>query len=262
MSSLQIKEETNDKLEIHNTANNLDKQLAPDIPTPLPNYSGFNFVICGPSGSGKTTALYSMMTKRKKNGVRQSYRKVFDKIYIVSPTMANNSMKSDPFKDIPKKQVYRSITLDHLEELEGEIQSNREDGINSVIILDDVGSQLRKSAAIEKKLTQMVQNRRHDFTSYFFLIQKFKDLQTGIRNNMSHFLFYKPKTMPEREAIANELFPFKKNKFDELFTYVFENKDNYSFMFVDMSLKNTNKFIFHNKFNALEIKDNETGITN
>jgi len=108
----------------------------------------------------------------------------------------------------------------------------------------------------------MIQNRRHDYTSYFILIQKFRDLQTGVRNNMSHFLFFKPKTMPEREAIRNELFPFKKAKIDELFNYVFENNDSNSFMFVDMSLKKTNKFIFHNKFNPLEITDNETGIVN
>lgn len=260
--SLMIKEEANKQIAIHNSSNNLDKPLASDIPAPLPSYSGFCMVISGPSGSGKTTSMYSIMTKRKNKGVRQSYRKVFDKIYIVSPTIANNSMKSDPFKDIPKNQVYRSLTLDHLEELEDKIKENREDDMNSIIILDDVGSQLKKSAAVEKKLTQMVQNRRHDFTSYIFLIQKFKDLQTGIRNNMSHFLFFKPKTMPEREAISNELFPFKKAKFDELFNYVFENDDNYSYMFVDMSLKKTNKFIFHNKFNPLEITDNETGVVN
>jgi len=260
--SLEIKEQTNNKIQIHNSANNLDKELASDIPAPLPNYSGFCMTICGPSGSGKTTSLYSIMTKRKKNGMRQSYRKVFDKIYIVSPTMANSSMKSDPFKDIPKNQVYRSLTLESLNELEEKIQENREDDLNSVIILDDVGSQLKKSASIEKKLTQMVQNRRHDYCSYFILIQKFRDLQTGIRNNMSHFLFYKPKTQPEKESISNELFPFKKNKFDELFNYVFENDDNYSFMFVDMSLKKTNKFIFHKKFNALELTDTETGVVN
>ena len=176
--------------------------------------------------------------------------------------MANSSMKNDPFKDIPKNQVYRSITLEGLEELEDKIKDNREEDMNSIVILDDVGSQLKKSMAIEKKLTQMVQNRRHDFCSYIILIQKFRDLQTGIRNNMSHFLFFKPKTQPEKEAISNELFPFKKNKFDELFNYVFENSDNYSFMFVDMSLKKTNKFIFHNKFNPLELTDIETGMIN
>ena len=259
---LEITEQNNTTLQIFNSANNLDKELASDIPEPLPNYSGFCCVISGPSGSGKSTSLYSIMTKRKKNKKRQSYRKVFDKIYIISPTMASASMKNDPFKDIPKNQVYRSLTLEGLTKLEEVIEENREEGLNSVVILDDVGSQLKKSKAIEKKLTQLIQNRRHNYTSYFILIQKFRDLQTGVRNNMSHFLFYKPKTQPEKTAISDELFPFKKHKFDQLFNYVFENSDNFSFMFVDMSLKKTNKFIFHNKFNPLQITDNETGVVN
>ena len=78
--------------------------------------------IVGPSASGKTAALYSMVSKRKIQGKRDSYRKVFDKIYIMSPAMANGSMKQDPFKDIPKNQVYRKLTIEGLEELEERIR--------------------------------------------------------------------------------------------------------------------------------------------
>ena len=73
--SLQIVEKKNDKLSLHNSKNNLDQTLANDIPEPLPDYSGFSMLICGASGSGKTTALYSIMSAKKKNGTRQSYRK-------------------------------------------------------------------------------------------------------------------------------------------------------------------------------------------
>ena len=95
---------------LHNSKNNLDGKLANDIPDPLPDYSGFSMLICGASGSGKTTALYSMMTAKKKNGVRQSYRKCFHHIYIVSPTMANKSIKNDPFKTLPENQIHRTLT--------------------------------------------------------------------------------------------------------------------------------------------------------
>jgi len=259
--SLQITEKPN-ALSLHNSKNNLDKQLCKDLPEPLPNYSGFSMVIIGASGSGKTTALYSMMSAKKSKGMRQSYLKCFHKIYIVSPTMANNSIKNDPFKKLPDNQIHRKLTLEVLEELEEEIQKNREDGMNSAIIFDDVGSQLRKSAAIDKKLTQMIQNRRHDYTSYFILLQKFRDAGTGIRNNISHFMTFKPKNRLERESIVNELLPFKQNKSESLLNYVFENDDKFSFLFVDMSLKKTNKFRFFKKFNELELEDMETGIKN
>jgi ABC-type dipeptide/oligopeptide/nickel transport system ATPase component len=259
--SLQITEKPN-KLMLHNSKNNLDHPLCKDLPEPLPNYSGFSMVIIGASGSGKTTALYSMMSAKKKNGMRQSYLKCFHKIYVVSPTIANNSIKNDPFKKLPENQIHRKLTLDVLEELEEEIQKNREEGLNSAIIFDDVGSQLRKSAAIDKKLTQMIQNRRHDYTSYFILLQKYRDAGTGIRNNISHFMTFKPKNRLERESIINELLPFKQNKSESLLNYVFENDDKFSFLFVDMSLKKTNKFKFYKKFNELELQDIETGIKN
>jgi len=70
--SLDIQEQKNKKLKIVNTANNLDKEIAPELPDPLPNYSGFNFVVSGPSGPGKTTLLTSLKTAHKKNGIPQT----------------------------------------------------------------------------------------------------------------------------------------------------------------------------------------------
>ena len=63
-----------------------------------------------------------MMSKRKIQGERVSYRKVFDKIYTISPPMANGSMKQDPFKDIPKNRVYRKLTIEGLEKLKERIK--------------------------------------------------------------------------------------------------------------------------------------------
>ena len=256
--SLQITEKKNDKLSLHNSKNNLDGKLGDDIPSPLPNYSGFSMLICGAAGSGKTTMLYSMMSAKKKKGVRQSYRKAFHHIYIVSPTMANNSIKSDPFKTLPKDQIYRKLTLETLNELEEKVMKHREDGEHSVIILDDVGSDLKKNGVLQK-LTQISYNRRHMFTSMFILLQKYRDCPTGMRANISHFATFKPKNRPEREAIVHELLPFKLNKSEQLLNYVFENDNKYSFLFVDMSLRETNKFKFYNNFNPLELQDE--GIT-
>tara|TARA_R110002153_G_scaffold2715_4_gene13039 strand:+ start:466 stop:795 length:330 start_codon:yes stop_codon:yes gene_type:complete len=99
--ALQITTEKNKKLKIMNTANNLDKVLCEGLPEPLPQTSGFLFLISGPSGSGKTTLMTSIMSAHKKSGIRQSYRKVFDNILICSPTLGQGkSAKKDVFKDI------------------------------------------------------------------------------------------------------------------------------------------------------------------
>ena len=254
--SLEIKEEKNKKLKIINTANNLDKEIAPDIPQPLPRYSGFNFVISGPSGSGKTTLLTSLMTARKKNGIRQSYRRCFDKILICSPTLGQGkSQKNDPFADIPGNQKWKAFDNQSMDEMYEMLESNRDEDEHSVLILDDIGASLRKSAGAEKKLVSLLQNRRHVFCSVFILVQKFRDLPTGIRNNMSHFVSFRPKNQLEAEAICTEMFPFCKKNYQQIMDYVFENDDKFSFLLVDMSLKQTNKFRYFNKFNEMFISE-------
>jgi hypothetical protein len=251
--TLSIEENVNKDLSIENTKNNLDKPLCNDLPYPLPNYSGFMFCISGSSGSGKTTALYSMMLKKKYKGKRQSYRKVFDIIYVVSPTIGKSSMKKDPFSKLPASQKYTTLTLQALNELEENFEENRQDDKHSCLILDDVGSQLKKNGVFQK-LTQIIQNRRHNYVSIFILVQKFKDVPTGIRNNLSHFITFLPKNNIEKEAIFTELFPFNKKNVNDLIDYVYTSK--HDFLFVDMSLKTSNKFEYFKNFNPLNIIEN------
>ena len=248
---MEIKEHKS-SLIVKNSKNNLDKQLDPILSPELPNYNGFCWVIVGSSGSGKTTLLYSLMKGKKSKGVRHGYNKVFDKIYVVSPTIGNESIKNDPFKALPENQIYRELTLDNLEEIQKNLEENRSDEINSVLILDDVGSELKKSKAIEKKLISIIQNRRHLYTSIFILLQKFRDAPTGIRNNMSHFTSFRPKNMIERESIINEMFNFNKEQSNSLMEYVFDDK--HDFLYVDLSLRNSGQYQFYKNFNLLEIK--------
>ena len=254
MSELDIQEEPNKKLKIMNTSNNLDKTLADDLPEPLPNYSGFNFVISGPSGSGKTTLLMSITSARKKKGIRQSYRNLFDKILICSPTLGQGkSQKNDPFHDVKGEQKWKVFNNETMNEIYETLEKNRDEEEHSVLILDDIGAQLRKSAGAEKQLVSLLQNRRHVFCSVFILVQKFRDLPTGIRNKMSHFITFRPKNQLEMEAICAEMMPFCKKNYQQIMDYVFENTDKFSFLMIDMSLKETNKFRYFNKFNEMTI---------
>ena len=171
--------------------------------------------------------------------------------------MGKASIKDDPFSKLPEDQKNELLTIEVLNKLEEKIYENREEKINSVIIFDDVGSQLRKSAPIEKKLTQMVQNRRHAYCSYFFLLQRFRDAGCGIRNNISHFISFRPKNKPETDAITNEMFNLGHKETKELMDYIFDDDDaDHPFLYVDMSLKKSNKYKFYKKFDELMF-DNE-----
>lgn len=253
---LSITEHQNKKLKIMNTANNLDKEIAPDIPDPLPRNSGFSFVISGASGSGKTTLLVSMMSARKKKGIRQSYRGVFDKIIICSPTLGQGkSTKKDVFADVSADQKFKTFTNQHMDEIAKMVEANREEDEHTVLILDDIGAQLRKSAHAEKALVTLLQNRRHLFCSVFILVQKYKDLPSGIRNNMSHFVSFRPKNQLEHQSICDEVFPFSRKCHHQIMSHIFDNDDRFSFLMIDMSLRETNKFRYFKKFNELIIDE-------
>ena len=254
--SLEITQYKNDKLKITNSANNLDQMLTDDLPDPLPNYAGFLMVIAGAPGSGKTTLLTSLMTSKKKDGKRQSYRKLFDKIIIVSPTLGQGkSMKNDPFFDVRAEQKFKEFNLQTIDEIFKILEQNREEDLKTVIIFDDVGAQIRKSQLAEKKLISLCQNRRHLFCSMFFLVQKWKDLGTGIRSAMSHFITFRPKNNMEMESIMSETMPYKKICWQQIMNYIFDNEDKFSFLMIDMSLKLTNKYRYFNKFDDMIINE-------
>jgi len=252
MNTLQITEHKQDKLSVAVTPNNLDGKLG-DLPDPLPDTSGFNMCIIGSPGSGKTNLLYSIMTRKKVKGVRQSYRGLFDHIYVISPTIGAKSMKSDPFSKLPQDQIYKELDLQVLVELEKILEKNRSNDEHSVVIFDDVGSQLRRSQAIDKKLTQVIQNRRHMFCSTIFLVQKYRDLGTGLRLAISHLITFRPKNCPERDAILTEMVPLPLKQSISLLDYVFEQgeQDKYAFLLVDLSLRKSSKYRYFKKFNEL-----------
>jgi|TARA_R110002012_G_scaffold98492_2_gene236127 ABC-type dipeptide/oligopeptide/nickel transport system ATPase component len=248
---MNIDEEENDKLHITKTKMNCDDKLG-NLPPPLDTMvSGSALAIVGHSGSGKTTLMASLLGSNKKKGIRQSFKKLFDNVVIVSPSL--HTISSGIFKGISDEKKFSTFddeALDKVDELTEEEVDDDETNY-TLLILDDVSSQLKKNRALEKRLTSLFQNRRHKQLTIWVISQKFRDIPTGIRSNLSHFITYKPKTLPEMEAIYTEMLPFSKKYMLQLFEYLF--KERYSFLFVDMSMRKSPNFEFYRKFNKLYI---------
>lgn len=250
------------KLEVINTANNLDGQLTEKMEEPLPNTNSFAWGICGSAGQGKTTLLLSLMTqKSEKNKPKKSYRKLFDKILICSPTLGQGqSLKKDPFKDIPDGQKWTSFNNQSMAEIMDTIDENFENEEDTVLLLDDITAELRKNAHAEKQLTWLFMNRRHKRCAIFILVQKYKCIPTGIRANFSHFTFFRPKNNVEVEAICMELLPFHKKHWQQIMNYVFDCENQFAFFHIDCSFKHTNKIKYYNGWNQMMIEDSENDI--
>ena len=49
--------------------------------------SGFYLLINGASGSGKTTLMHNMLASRSKDNRRRSFKKCFERVIVVSPSL-------------------------------------------------------------------------------------------------------------------------------------------------------------------------------
>ncbi len=232
---------------------NADGILAPDIPHPLPRKSGFNLVINGPSGSGKTNLLIQILNRRAKDGVRQSLRRVFDAVVIVSPTLA--SLGNNIFEDLDEKKKFTSFNvemLDGLEEILEEMRDKQDNDENddlyhTLLILDDVGTQIKRNKKAEARFSALVANRRHKNLSIISLVQKHRDMPLSIRSNLSHYITFLPKNNQEMEAIYGEYVSKPKKHMTEFFNFFFKEK--YDQLLIDMS---NPPFEFYRNFNEVK----------
>ena len=253
---MEFIETKNDRIEaISKIKMNLDGILANDIPEPLPNKSGFNLVINGYSGSGKTNLLINILHRRAKDGKRQSLRKVFDSVIIVSPTL--KSLANNIFEDLEDKKKFTKFDdamLDGLEQILDEMKEKEEedgDKYFTLLILDDVGSQIKNNKRTEARFSSIVQNRRHlgsGGLSIISIVQKHKNMPISIRSNLTHYITFLPKNQLEKESIFTEYASLPKKHMNDFFNFFFQNKfDN---LLIDMS---SPPFKFYRNFNKVEI---------
>lgn len=258
---MEFKEIKNNILEVKKVKMKCDDLLCDNkgksVPYPLPNKSGFCMWINGFSGSGKTTLLMNILSKRNKEGMKRSYRGCFHNILYVNPssrTLPDNNEFSKLSEDKKFKEINEELfdKIEELDELEDE---------NILLVLDDVSSQLKKNKFIEKKLGQILQNRRHigGGLSCVFITQKLKDCPTNIRANINMLITFKPKNIPEYEAITKEYLNMKVEEARELFKYVFKERND--FLIIDMTLRKGADFLYFRNFNLIQIT-NKNNISN
>ena len=101
------------------------------------------------------------------------------------------------------------------------------------------------------KLVSLLQNRRHIGLSVIILVQKWKDLPSGVRNNLTNVAIFRPKNNMEAEAVFGELLPMKKQMWEQIYDYIYDDSDKYNFLFVDMSLRVSYTYRYFKKFNEL-----------
>jgi len=207
----------------------------------------FCMLICGKSGSGKTNFLTNLLKTGVVNGQRKGLKKQFENIIVCSPSIA--SLKTNIFKNLDDSKMFTEFNEEFIDYLIEFCHEEKEDGNNTLVILDDVGSELRRKAIVEKKFLQLIYNKRHLGLSIICTVQKYNNSPVGARSNMTHLVLFRPTNMKELQTVHEEVIPIEKNKLNDFIDFVFDKK--YNFLMVDMSLHLSPTFVFYKNFDKI-----------
>lgn len=240
--------EVNDDMKNSKVEMLVDRAMADNMNPAIESLSkSFCMLICGKSGSGKTNFLTNLLQTGVVNGQRRGLKKQFENIVVCSPSLA--SLKDNIFKNLDESKIFNSFDEEFIDYLIDFCHNEKAEGNNTLVILDDVGSELRRSAMVEKKFLQLIYNKRHLGLSLICTVQKYNNASVGVRTNMTHLVLFRPTNMKELLTIHEEVLPIHKKKINEFIEFVFDVK--YNFLLVDMSLHLSPTFVFYRNFDRI-----------
>jgi len=212
-----IIEKPNTNLKLQRPRVIIDTVLEPKPEEPLPSKNGFCISIVGPAGSGKTSVMLSMV--KSKDG----YRKRFHKIIAVIPSSSLASLAVNPLDDLPDGQRFEELTYESLADIIEMVEANREEGLLTLLLLDDVSSELQDPGLL-KKMMRLFLNRRHLKLSIISIGHSLTGkgaLPYTIRKNCSHMILFKPSS--GLDVLNSDYLNMAKDRFRALIDFVFQS---------------------------------------
>lgn len=197
-------------------------------------------VILGRQGSGKTSLTINI--------VKKLYKKKFHKIYLFMPRTSIASLKSNIFQVLPDEQVFDELNYQNIMELNETIKQNREDGLRSLVIMDDVQRALKDNNVI-KVFKEMIANQRHLNVSFIILLQNYFALDNKVRELIHNVIFFKM-DKKQNKKIFEECAEMPQSVFNELNDFIFDEPYNWCL------INQRNKKIYK-MFDEVEINDDD-----
>jgi len=254
---MSITEIPNEDLSISKIQMKCDKCITDakgrSVAAPLMQTSHF-YIISGASGSGKSNLIVNLLKSNKTtkdNKHKKSYRNMFNNIILVSPSA--HTIKDSPLENISDDQKFDSISDEVFDLVDLMTEDSVEENKHTLLILDDVSSQLRMKEN-EKRLNQLIKNRRHLNLSIWIVTHKVTDASPALRSNANLIFLFKPKTTREINTIQEEYMMMSKSQAESLMNAAY--KDRYDFLLLDTSLRTGSDFRYFRNYNELLIDEN------
>jgi hypothetical protein len=213
--------------------------------TSLLNVYGFLCVI-GRPGSGKTSMTISLITQKNP----KIYKKTHHHIIVIMPQNSINSLQKNPFKVLPEENIYNDLDNDSIDSVYNKIDGFSKNDEKTLLFIDDMTADLKKSKFIIDTFKKLVYNRRHLKLNIIITAQSYVNLPLDIRKNIQNLIMFKP-PKKELELVFHELFESKKERFMDIMRMAYDEKHNFLFLNVP------SQRMFKN-WNELIIKDSDS----
>jgi hypothetical protein len=245
--SIKLKINKNIKLDIpqFNCDSNVLGDHLNDHPlTALLNSYAFTCVI-GKPGQGKTSLAIALMTQK----APKIYKKTHHKILIMMPQNSINSLKKNPFECLPIENFYNELNEETIQDVYQKLETNTALELKTLLFIDDMTADLKKSKIVETILKRIVYNRRHLKCNIIITSQSFINMPLDIRKCITNIFMFKP-SKKEMEVLFDELIEAKKKSFLSIMKYAFQT--NHNFLFINI----TSQRMFRN-FDEMIMEEDE-----
>lgn len=187
------------------------------LPEPVPRpYQGaaFRMMIVGPSGVGKSNVFVNLLVR--------AYNNVFTNVYIFCPTFFNDSTliklvtpgqdtgesfltQDDIFVESDAKLIAERVDeiKKHIDEQFALYEKDKpgEPLPKTLMVFDDLTNEIYNAPFLKNLFTK---GRKHEI-SIIIITNKYRVYNPQIRNNCTHFIFFKPTTKKESNDIAEDI---------------------------------------------------------
>ena len=201
------------------------------LPNALP-HDNFIMLLMAPPRSGKSVLIMNLIYNEVFN-----YKKIYDKIIFISPTLMNDKTLKHIIDDEEVIKIHEYEDIQNIDGIiKGIVDDQKEHREHTLIILDDMVGMLGNN---NKELNTLATRYRHFNISMIISSQNYKSYGVLIRNCASHWVFFKTNMLKERGKIFEDMNSYP--NFEKHYTDA--TKDRFSFLFIDqLGLKLYKKF--------------------
>jgi adenosyl cobinamide kinase/adenosyl cobinamide phosphate guanylyltransferase len=201
-------------------------------------------LIVGAPSSGKSSLMEYLLKSK------DAYNKKYDCVILVAPATSLKAFEGSIWSDHPEEKKFSELTAENLREIIKMIEEQRDEEKNTLLVLDDVQSNL-KDAWVEKTLIKLFSNFRHLRVSIWVLAQNLILVPKQVRILAQFYYLFQPHHRAELDYIRDEVLAWlPKQTVTEVIKFVYDEP--HSFLLV-----NKKKKLLYKNFNELKITSNE-----